>query len=196
VSELSAQVLWLAALEEICSRAAHEIKGALNGVSVNLEVVRTRSEQGKTGDAVHRYAEAAARELTGVIALSEAVLALARPAKDPVEPGSTLRRLSVLLASTLRGDGRRLEITEPLDVDITTVSGTVVRLTLASALLAAVDGSPHVTCSAVGGEIRITCGGRSRTDLARDVCRIAEAHGVTLTDTGGEMRLVFPRKPS
>jgi len=41
----SVDVLWLDTLQRICTRAAHELKGALNGVSVNLEVVRSRSER-------------------------------------------------------------------------------------------------------------------------------------------------------
>src|SRR5437762_998561 len=54
-----ADELWLAVQQEICGRAAHEIKGALNGVSVNLEVVRSRAGQGKPADAIQRYADAA-----------------------------------------------------------------------------------------------------------------------------------------
>jgi hypothetical protein len=41
----SVDELWLGVLQQISARAAHEMKGVLNGVAVNLEVVRSRSEK-------------------------------------------------------------------------------------------------------------------------------------------------------
>ena len=55
----SVDALWLDTLQRICTRVAHELKGALNGVSVNLEVVRSRSErQDAPASGVARYAGA------------------------------------------------------------------------------------------------------------------------------------------
>ena len=49
--------MWLATLQGICARAAHELRGALNAVAVNLEVARSRSERhgvsGVVVDSVH-----------------------------------------------------------------------------------------------------------------------------------------------
>jgi hypothetical protein len=35
--------LWLAALQRAIGRASHDVKDSLNGVSVNLEVIRSRA---------------------------------------------------------------------------------------------------------------------------------------------------------
>src|SRR5690606_24522219 len=44
---------WLPTLQELAGRTSHEIKNALNGVAVNLEVLRSRLERGAgEGDAV------------------------------------------------------------------------------------------------------------------------------------------------
>jgi hypothetical protein len=41
--------LWLATLQRVTDRVAHEIRNALNGVAVNVEVVRTRAARGGKG---------------------------------------------------------------------------------------------------------------------------------------------------
>ena len=53
----AADALWLETLQRICGRAAHELKGALNGASVNLEVVRSRATR----------AEALASSISGTL---------------------------------------------------------------------------------------------------------------------------------
>jgi len=74
-----AGVLWLAALQRALDRAAHDVKDALNGVSVNLEVVRSRaSNTGAAASAIAPFAEAAAHQLDRLTALLDAVLALGR----------------------------------------------------------------------------------------------------------------------
>src|SRR5262245_10475014 len=101
--------LWLATLERICSRAAHEVKGALNGVAVNVEVVRSRAERPEAqAAAVRSFAGAASDQLEVVIGMTDALLSLARPAPLPVELASTLRRFDALLGPASRADGRRL----------------------------------------------------------------------------------------
>ena len=106
----SVDALWLDTLQRICTRVAHELKGALNGVSVNLEVVRSRSErQDAPASAVARYASSASDQLGAVIAMTEAVLVMARPPREPPDIGSIIRRLDALLSPTARVDGRTLE---------------------------------------------------------------------------------------
>src|SRR4249920_2259514 len=86
--------LWLETLHRICGRAAHELKGALNGVSVNLEVVRSRSDKPDTpASSVNKYATAASNQLDGVITMTEAVLSLAREAREPVEIAMVVQKI-------------------------------------------------------------------------------------------------------
>src|SRR5207253_10199643 len=133
-------VLWLDTLQRISARVAHEMKGALNGVSVNLEVVRSRCEKpNAAASAVSRYADAATGQLGTVIAMTDAMLALARPPREPAEIAVLLRRLEALLAPSARAEGHALELAEPLDPledggGATTAPAGAVRLALGSAM--------------------------------------------------------------
>lgn len=72
----SAEADALAVVREIIRRSGHEIRNALNGVAVNVEVVRTRS--GRQGDeaAVDRFAERAAADVVKASSLTNGVLAV------------------------------------------------------------------------------------------------------------------------
>src|SRR4030081_541630 len=101
--------LWLATLQRALGRASHDVRDALNGVSVNLEVVRGRAARPDArADAVAPYADAAAHQLDRLTSLIEAVLALGRAERHPVDVGATLRRGGVVwraAASRARGAG-------------------------------------------------------------------------------------------
>ena len=74
---------WLGALQSLAARVAHEIRNPLNAVAVNLEVVRSRCERGSVDPpAVLPFATAAAGELERVSRLVDALLAVARPARN------------------------------------------------------------------------------------------------------------------
>ena len=74
---------WLRALQGLAARVAHEIRNPLNAVAVNLEVVRARCERGSVeASAVLPFATAAAGELDRVSRLVDALLAVARPARN------------------------------------------------------------------------------------------------------------------
>src|SRR4051812_39810362 len=89
--------LWLQTLQRAMSRVSHDVKDALNGVSVNLEVIRTRAERADLpATSVAQFAEAAGNQLERLTSLLDAVLALGRPERDPVDVGQTLRRVAVL----------------------------------------------------------------------------------------------------
>ena len=50
--------LWLRTLEEVVNRAAHEVKDSLNGVSLNVEVVRSRADRPGAAEGLVALAEA------------------------------------------------------------------------------------------------------------------------------------------
>src|SRR4051794_28248808 len=102
---------WLDALHRLVGRAAHEVKGALNGVSVNLEVTRSRALKPEVmASAVAPFANAASDQLDIVIALTDALLALTRPAREPVEIAGETRRIVILLGAAARADGKQVTI--------------------------------------------------------------------------------------
>src|SRR5215207_3621711 len=96
-----AGVLWLAALQRALGRASHDVKDALNGVSVNVEVIRGRAAKaGAPASAVGQFADAAAQQLERLTSLIEAVLALGRPEREPADVVATLRRVAALCSAS------------------------------------------------------------------------------------------------
>lgn len=195
----SVDALWLEMLHRICTRAAHELKGALNGVSVNLEVVRSRSEKvDARASAVNKYAAAAAEQLGSVITMTDALLFLARPAREPVEIGPVLRRIDALLAPATRADGRRLELEEPIDgLGVTSASSNATRLAIAAVLLAATEISTHVACRVVTGDrepvLRIECRDGAAVTLDRDVAPVMADIGIRMQAERSAISISFPR---
>ena len=140
--------LWARTVEELGDRLAHEVKNALNGVAVNMEVVRARAGAGADASRIAPFAETAASELEGVVRLTEALLWLVRPLAEPVDVGTTTARLAVLGGALARGGGGRM-VLDPLSGDaVSGASADVVRLLLTSAMLHA-TASPGTVCCAV-----------------------------------------------
>jgi len=154
-SRATVDALWLETLQRIVARAAHEVKGALNGVSVNLEVVRSRAEKPDTpASGVVRYASVASEQLGTVIGMTEALLALARPMHEPVDAALLVRRLGALLVPAARAGGGELQIVEPMAEAPVAADATVVRIVVGSALLAVVEapGEGRARCRVIGGD--------------------------------------------
>src|SRR3954467_1149191 len=104
--------LWLSCQQRLVAHIAHDLKGALNGASVNVEVVRGRSERPETGiTEVAQYAAAAGDQLAIVIRMTTALLTVARPIRGPVDVGTIARNLGALIDETFRVAGLKLEVT-------------------------------------------------------------------------------------
>lgn len=65
----------LAGVREIVRRSGHEIRNALNGVAVNVEVVRSRKGR-QAGDEVNSFAERAVADVAKASSLTNGVLAV------------------------------------------------------------------------------------------------------------------------
>ncbi|HEU4586596.1 MAG TPA: histidine kinase dimerization/phospho-acceptor domain-containing protein [Gemmatimonadaceae bacterium] len=87
-------------MQSLANRAAHEIRNPLNGLALNLEVVRSRAARG-TGDlaSIGRFADSASSESERAAELVQALLELARPLTGPVDLWSVLRPMVVLHAA-------------------------------------------------------------------------------------------------
>jgi hypothetical protein len=64
----------LAVVREIVRRSGHEIRNALNGVAVNVEVVRSRNGRAPEGAEVNPFAERAAAGVVKATSLTNGVL--------------------------------------------------------------------------------------------------------------------------
>ena len=196
-TESTIDELWLDTLQRICSRASHELKGALNGVSVNLEVVRSRSEKPDSpASAVRSYAENAAVQLGHVIAMTESLLALSRPAREPVELAALIRRFEAVVAPAARAEGRSLTIEEPIDViGMTTTAPNAVRLALGATLLRATQEANRVTCRAEDGDerrLRLDADEGEQLTLDPAVVSAVEVAGIHITADGKAITIAFP----
>lgn len=63
------------AVREIIRRAGHEIRNALNGISVNVEVVRSRSVREESPKDIASFAERASAQVEEASALTDGLLA-------------------------------------------------------------------------------------------------------------------------
>ncbi len=198
-----ARVLWLAIVQQLMGRASHDVKDALNGVAVNVEVIRSRVERdGVPASSLAPFAAAAGQQLERLTSLLEALLAVARPEREPVDVGVALRRVAVLCAASGTAKGTVDVEGEAGEDAVTRISGEAVRLALAAPLLDAVSTSRegtavHCTVRVESKDIRV----RMATDAGRvtmpaAVTDVLHDAGVRWTDEEqdtGALSLVFPR---
>ena len=64
------------AVREIIRRAGHELRNALNGVAVNVEVVRSRSAREGSAKELTSFAERASAQVSEASALTDGLIAL------------------------------------------------------------------------------------------------------------------------
>jgi signal transduction histidine kinase len=194
-SEVDAR--WLLSLQRLVGRAAHELKGSLNGVSINLEVIRSRVERPDTNvSAVSPFAVAAAAQLDDLISLNEALLGLTRAAPEPVDVGVEARRIAILLGAAARADGREFTISAMTTLGATSAPGSAVRLAICESMRAAVDGSASVRCAAVAGaEVSTMTIESDGTAIAVDPSLVATAHsaGIEIRSEHSAISIAFPR---
>lgn len=136
-------------MQSLANRAAHEIRNPLNGLAVNLEVVRSRAARGG-GDisSIGRFATSASGELERAADLIQALLELARPLAAPVDLWGALRPMvtlhNAIAAAQAREEGSDAATAavtlEPRgDASLAVAADPVVsRIALAAALEAAV----------------------------------------------------------
>ena len=196
--------LWLLTLQRAIGRASHDVKDALNGVSVNLEVIRSRAARPEVpASSIVQFGEAAGQQLERLAILLDAVLALARVERTPVDVAATLRRVvAVCGASASSADAAVVLVDEGLlDAAHTSVQGDVVRLALMAPLLDLVTGTTRgrrpsvVTCTITGTDaavqVVIAAEGR-RATMPHRLAHTLRGAGVRWTE-GDDLSLAFPR---
>ena len=197
-----AGVLWLAALQRALGRASHDVKDALNGVSVNLEVVRSRAGRADApASAVAPFADAAAQQLERLTALLDAVLALGRSERAPADVGITLRRVAALCSASNAIADARVTVRDGGIADARTkVPGDVVRLALAMPLLDAVvgrKGEPrgNVECEleGEGDDVVVRLVADRPIAMPSDAADALRSAGVRWSESANELSLIFPR---
>jgi signal transduction histidine kinase len=187
--------LWLASLQALSSHVAHDLKGALNGASVNLEVVRGRAERAELpiGD-VHRFSVSAIEQLSAVIRMTGALLSLARASRGPAEVSTVARQIVALLQDTLRSDGGTVDIEIEGGMPApTSASVNAVRLALAEALYGVATAKQDVfvrirSLPVPTAEIRSA----PPATLSDEITGALGAAGIAVTTDGHGISIVFP----
>ena len=200
-SARSVDELWLDVLQQIGARTSHELKGALNGVAVNLEVVRSRAAKPDTAAAaIGPFAASAADQLEAVVDMTEALLTLTRPPREPLDVFQTLQAFASLLTPSARAEGSSLRLEAPSkDIAGRTVrtQANVVRVVIGAALLAALASKGDIRCRVDMSEetiVSIECAdAEGPLVLGPDVQAIAEDAGVRLQQEGQSFSLIFAR---
>ena len=197
----SVDELWLDVLQQIGARTAHELKGALNGVVVNLEVVRSRSARTDASAAsVATFASSAADQLEAVVEMSEALLNLARAPREPLDIGETIDSLVSLLSPSARADGGSLRVesaSRGLTASAVRPRGNVARLVIGATLLAALARKGDIRCRVDVGEeavVSIECAdAEGPLELSADVLAAAAAADIRVHAEGRSISVAFPR---
>jgi signal transduction histidine kinase len=194
----SVDALWLATLQKLSAHVAHDLKGALNGVSVNLEVVRSRSEkEGTTGADVHRFAANAADQMSVVIRATTALLSLARGTRGPVEVSMVTKQVANLLDDMSSAAGGRFQVSVEGGMAAETAAPlSVVRLALVECLLAADAGNGPVTIKVSGLPTpRVQVSPSAPPALSPDMEAVFWAAGIEIGTDGHGISILLPGPP-
>lgn len=190
--------LWLRALQRLTASVAHELRNPLNGVALNLEVLRGRVGRHQHEPAMlTAFAEAAVADLTIAVRLTDALLAVARPVRSPVEAGSVLAPIAALAGAVAVSRGGSLHVEVPdeiapaLDAD-----GDALRAALATVLLAAAERGKTVWCR-VGYEtaaVTVEVTAESGFEIGGDAALAIESCGIAVRPITGGVGLRISRE--
>lgn len=193
--------LWLGILERIAGRAAHDVRDVLNGVSVNLEVVRSRSANPAAQvSAVERFANAAGEQLEELTTMADSLLRLARAPQEQADVELLLRQLVSLLARSAKGEGGalHLEVGDSAAGDAATrVSGYLPRIMLGEAMLLAAESGQDVSCVMERGEptvVRFTFAGTPPA-LPGHLGALTADSGIQHATSGRDLTIEFTGAP-
>jgi hypothetical protein len=192
-----AAALWLSCLGRLAGRAAHELKNPLNGLALNLEVVRSRSARaGADASALAPFAAAAAGELERTIPLVEALLALARPLPIPVDLRTAIEPLAVLYGAIAVAGGGSLSLEHESEQMFVGLDGNAVRALVAEALDVTIGNNLEVSArvgySDAGSMLSLRMIGGAGRPISAKIERLAMDQQVRISSDEDETALLFP----
>jgi len=167
----------------------------LNGLALNLEVVRSRSARaGTDGSALAPYAAAASVELERTIPLVEALLALARPAVNPVDLQIVLQPLLVLYGAIAVAGGGSLTVVYEAEQMFVAADGDTARALLAEALDVTIGANLEVSgkLAVSDGNVSLRLIGGAGRPIAARMEGLAADCDIRLGSDEDETHLLFP----
>jgi signal transduction histidine kinase len=179
----------------LAGRAAHELKNPLNGLALNLEVVRSRSARvGTEGSALAPFAAAAAAELERTIPLVEALLTLARPPANPVDLRIALQPFLTLYGAIAVAGGGSVAMVYEGEQMFVAADGFAVRALLAEALDVSVGANLEVSgkLGDSDGTVSLRLIGGAGRPIAAKMELLAADCDIQLSSDEDETSLLFP----
>jgi hypothetical protein len=167
----------------------------LNGLALNLEVVRSRSARvGAEAAALAPYALAAAGELERTIPLVEALLTLARPLPNPVDLRIALQPLTTLYGAIAAAAGGSLDLVYEAEQMFVQADDNTVRALLAEALDVTVGANLEVTgrLGDSDGALSLRLVGGAGRPIAARMERLAAEWDIRFGSDEDETHLLFP----
>jgi hypothetical protein len=187
--------LWLGCQQRLVGHIAHDLKGALNGASVNIEVVRSRAERPdvKVAD-MAPYATAAGDQLAIVIRVTTALLNLTRPIRGPVEVAAIGKTLAGLMEESFRIAGARLDVTAEGGLSgATRASATAIRLLLGELFLLAAQQKKDLSVRLLATQPpTLELKSDAVLDLRPEVQRALTGGGIAVKTAGHGISIVLP----
>lgn len=192
--------LWLRALQRLTAAVAHELRNPLNGVALNLEVLRGRVGRTQLEPAtLTGFAEAAVADLSAAIRLTDALLAVARPVRVPVEAGGALAPIAVLASAVAASRGGSLRVALPDEIPpLLATDGDAVRGAIATVLLAAVERGATVQCRVVyePAAAVVEVEADDEFEMSGEAAAAIEACGIAVRVRPGGVAIRIPRDGS
>ena len=185
--------IWAVTLQALANLVAHDFRNALNGVAVNLEVVRGRSARGAESSAIAPFAATAAAQFEAASAAAEALLAFARP--EPGDPDVAAIALRLARLVGLRQPAKLRVLDSSNGRARTTVPGDIARAAVARSVLSALDIGDTISCEiTVGGDIFLHVTAETRVPPPPDSETVAviSRYGVRFATRGHTLEVRFP----
>jgi hypothetical protein len=186
--------LWVAELGRLTESVLHNLRNGLQGVGVNVEVIRSRAEGGereiRTVD-IRNFAANASRQFDEVARRVEALLFLVREPRGS-DVVAVLRALGGILVSS---EGRGLRIPDSASSARAGSDPVLVRLALTHAVLCALAVMTDVAAEVTTGPfVSVTLSGASSEQpaLSREVADALRFHHVFCEASPGRITLTFP----
>lgn len=186
-------LLWATALQDLANHVAHDFRNALNGVAVNLEVVRGRTARGAESSAIAPFAAIAAAQFESASAAAEALLGFTRPEPGYADVRAIVARLVRLTA--VRADGALGLSGGGVPNTQTSAPADAVRAAVARCVLSALGAGAGAACEITvddGIFLRITATTGASLSLDPELTAAVLAHGIRITIRGHALELHFP----
>ena len=190
--------LWGQAWEDVLGGARHEVRDSLNGLAVNIEVMRSRLAAGKTDHkSLAPFAEASHQQLQNVIARMQAVFYMGqlRNAPGPGDVARTVEQFAALLVPAAKSKGMTLEIEGYDQTALTSARPVAVGVALAAGFKALLKEGGVARCVLESGPETVVRFSHESADVGDLDPAVASALGkedVRVRRSGKDLHIAFP----